>query len=117
VIAYSLIFSSEGIRHPLPSGSELFTGKASPSTGLSRSFSAILRLQFAEATRYNPHGIRIFVFFITQLFLRLGITFLLSRMDQLHFQRLLYADLLVSAALFLTLFWPFFTHLFRQFST
>ena len=73
---YAGVFSAGGRRYPVPSFYELATGEISPSSGLSRSFSETVRLNFRKAEAYHPHGIRLFLFFFVQFFLRMLFTIL-----------------------------------------
>ena len=108
VIAYSGIFDAESHKHPLPPGS-MIVGQEQPvaSTGLSRSFSAIVRLQFSRARSYNPYGLRIFSFFMLQLLMRISVLLIIryARMDIRH--KLIPADIVLSVILFVVLFFPF----------
>ena len=70
IFIYSGIFSAEKNNHPIKSACEVMTGKPCKSTGLSRSFSKIVRLEFESAKSYNKYGLRVFAFFLTQLFMR-----------------------------------------------
>jgi hypothetical protein len=107
ILAYSALFSPERNNHPIPSGSRFFSSATVPSTGLSRSFSAIMRFRFHDAHRFNPHGIRLFLFFFMQLFMRIGALWLASRLPERSLKALYYADALLSATLFIACFWPF----------
>jgi len=109
ILAYSALFSPEKKNHPIPSGSRYISGKPVPSTGLSRSFSAIVRFRFDDARRYNPHGIRLFLFFFMQVFMRIAGLVLVSRLPERSLTTLFYADALVSGALFIACFWPLLT--------
>lgn len=110
VFAYSLYYGGERI-HPVPSASELLTGETSISTGLSRSFSAIIRFDFEKARSLNPYGIRIFLCFLVQLFMRFGGFFL---GDLKNRQNIIIADILLSALIFIILFWPFLIAVFQS---
>jgi hypothetical protein len=107
IMAYSALFSPEKKNHPIPSGSRFLSNTAVPSTGLSRSFSAIMRFRFHDAHRYNPHGIRVFLFFFIQIFMRVVALVLVSRVPERSLKTFFYADAGVSAALFVACFWPF----------
>ncbi len=102
MISYSGIFSVSGLIHPL----KTIYSFPVVSTGLSRSFSEIVRGNFYEANQYNRFGIRIFTFFIIQLFLRLLISFLLF-IKMFSKNTLLFADILITVLLFLWAFVPF----------
>jgi len=104
VFVYSFLFGPER-QHPIPSGSVIFHGD-SPSTGLSRSFSAIVRFEFAEAKAWNPYGIRIFLFFFIQLLMRVG-GYVLTGMTSTKRSLLIFSDVILTLALFIIAFWPF----------
>ena len=114
VILYSLVFSASGDNHPIPSGSQLVAGKTSISTGLSRSFSSIVRFDLESARRYNPFGIRIFVFFLLQLLMRLAAIMLCYRAVS-WINGYAWADAAVTIFLFGIFFYPFFVGLTKQF--
>src|SRR5512133_1625777 len=71
VMIYSLVFSPKENKFPVVCQHQLLTGKPCPTCGLSHSFSSMVRLQWKEAGEFNPFGIRIFLFFFIQFFLRL----------------------------------------------
>jgi hypothetical protein len=73
IMLYSGIFSTEKANHPIPCFITVITGHTCPGCGLSRSFSAIIRLQFNKAYELNKEGPGIFLFFLIQLMLRLAI--------------------------------------------
>lgn len=105
ILLYSGIFSTEKSGYPVPSVYTELTGHESVSTGLSHSFSEIIRLNFRKAHEYNPYGIRIFLFFIVQLFLR--INFLMIARRRVYDVSLITLDIVLSAGTFLIAFWPF----------
>jgi hypothetical protein len=112
VILYALIFNGS---YPVPSAQSITTQHL-PSSGLSRSFSAIVRFDFEKALQLNPYGIRVFTFFIVQLLLRL-FTFLATRhMTGYRLQRMIIADVAISALLFGICFRPFIEALMHQLS-
>lgn len=106
VILYAGVFSERGRSYPIPSFYERVTGESSPSSGLSRSFSETIRLDFEAAKAYHPHGIRLFSFFFVQFFLRFLFT-LVASTGRRRVGDLVMADALVSGALFVYCFWPF----------
>jgi hypothetical protein len=59
---YSLIFSALADNHPIPSFYTEITGEETISSGLSRSFSDIIRGNFKSANEYNIYGIRVLFF-------------------------------------------------------
>jgi hypothetical protein len=112
VILYALIFNGS---YPVPSA-QVFTTQHLPSSGLSRSFSAIVRFDIKKAVQFNPYGVRIFSFFIVQLLLRL-LTFMMTiRMTDYKLQRMIIMDIVLSVLLFGICFWPFIEVLMVQFA-
>ena len=75
IFIYSGIFSTEKDNHPVSSFYPEAMSKESPTKGLSRSFSEIIRGHFKEARQWNEYGIPVFFFFFTQLILRLVLNF------------------------------------------
>ncbi|MFO7370394.1 MAG: hypothetical protein R6X09_09010 [Bacteroidales bacterium] len=109
VFGYSLFFGTSGREHPLPSGSAIFTGEPSVSTGLSRSFSALMHFDMERARFYNRHGTRIFLFFLIQLAMRTGALVFCVHAEAGEKQYMVRMDILLSALLFVISFWPFLT--------
>jgi hypothetical protein len=105
IFIYSGIFSYEKANHPIPSNIKTITGKETTSTGLSRSFSAILRFQFDKAKSYNQNSIRVFLFFFLEFIIRVG----LIPLSQLKISRklLIIGDITVTAIIFIIAFSPF----------
>lgn len=103
IFVYSGIFSAENNRYPIPSFYERVTGLKSPTSGLSRSFSEIVRGRFNLARSYNASGIPIFAFFLIQLLLRAFTSLLITR---LHFRTRIVAipDIIASILLFIYCF-------------
>lgn len=101
VFIYSGIFSPEKANHPIPSGYTILTGKPTKSTGLSRAFSAIMQLEFNKALRYNKESLKIFSFFIIQLFLRFIFTLTYARWKS---RKVITADIILSVLLFICCF-------------
>jgi len=112
---YALLFSPEKQRHPISSGSLLLSDQPTISTGLSRSFSAAVRLDFTAAKNYNPFGIRIFLFFFTQFLMRLLALYLVMYIPDRALHALFWSDSIISVALFLISFWPFLSELSASF--
>jgi len=103
IFAYSLFYGGEKT-HPIPSAMDFLTGQASVSTGLSRSFSAIVRFDFSAARAYNPYGLRIFMFFLIQMVMRIS-GFMIA--GHLKRNRIINLDIVISIAMFIVFFWPF----------
>ena len=115
IFIYSLVFSEEGIPYPIPSGT-IVTGNGEQviSTGLSRSFSSIMRFNFDRARHYNIYGLQIFTFFLVQLALRILMLLLPYNKWQHGKDLLILGDVLVSVILFVVFFSPFIAATFRQ---
>jgi|SRR6056297_1110913 len=104
VFIYSGIFSAQKENHPIPSNSGLIYGKTTPSTGLSRAFSEIVRLNFHKAKEYNEHSVDVFMFFFLQFFLRLGFTEVSLRMKRKQLNFLVFTDAIFSVGMFIYCF-------------
>lgn len=105
VLLYSGIFSSDKANYPVKSAYTVMTGNESISSGLSSSFSEIMRLNFKRAHDYNPYGIRIFLFFLVQLFFRINFFIIAKKSSQIP--ALIIMDIALSLGVFLITFWPF----------
>jgi hypothetical protein len=79
VIIYSGFFSPVKDNYPVPCVHELATGQPCPSCGLSHSFSYIVRGDLQQATEWNRYGIRVFLFFLFQLVMRVSMIFTLRK--------------------------------------
>lgn len=115
IIIILSIFTYSWFLSPLsfPSNYTLITGNESVSTGLTRSFSEILRFNFYKANEYNVFGLRVFLFFFLQLILR--IFSLVSLFGIAHkLKQILIIDILFSGILFLYSFFPFYIRLFTM---
>ena len=108
IFIYSGIFSAKKENHPIKSACESITGKSCKSVGLSRSFSEIVRFKFASAKYYNKNGIKVFLFFLIQFFLRFTVSFFLyiRIFKQKH---ILVLDSIFSTGLYLYCFWGIIT--------
>ena len=79
ILLYSGIFPPEEGSHPIPSQYSRVSEGSTASTGMSRAFSAIVRLQFGQAKKFNPNSLVVFAFFFGQLWLRVLFFMLNSR--------------------------------------
>ena len=117
VIAYSGIFSPEKNNYPVVCIHEKLSGETCFSCGLSHSFSLILRGRIGEAYEWNQYGMRVFLFFISQLIFRLDFLRLSIKHPGNRKQLIIY-DSISSGVIFLISFWPFlasiFTNVFQQ---
>lgn len=106
VFAYSGFFSPEKNNYPVECIHEKLTGEPCVSCGLSHSFSLILRGRIAEAYEWNIYGVRVFIFFASQLIMRILFSiFYLSNPGT--GKQLITYDIFVSAMLFIVCFLPF----------
>lgn len=114
IVLYSLLF--RGNNHPIPALFTQITGLIPPSKGLSASFSEIARGNLEAAALLNPYGLRIFAFFIIQLFTRVLVSIAIEG-GWLKFHQILIIDSTYSIALFGFCFAPligYTIHLFTQ---
>jgi len=108
IFIYSGIFSAEKNNHPIPSACEKFTGEPCKSTGLSRSFSEIVRFNFQRAQNYNQYGIKIFSFFLIEFLLRFIISFLIYKRSK-QIKPIIFFDAVFSTTLYIYCFWGLIT--------
>lgn len=116
IFVYSGLFSPEESKHPIPSFYTQITNKNSPSTGLSRSFSAIIRGDIQLARTFNSTGPQLFLFFLTQLVFRI-VSILLIKKNSPLLKPYVVTDIILSILGFYLAFKPFifFTlELFKQ---
>ncbi len=113
VFIYSGIFSASSDRYPIPSFYTNLTGKTTVSSGLSRSFSEIIRGRIESSKSYNRFGLGIFTFFLIQLLMRIFI--LISYQKLYKYERMVVlADSILSGILFLLFFSPFLIAAYQE---
>lgn len=112
VFIYSLIFSPEKDNYPVVCIHERITGEPCVSCGMSHSFSLIVRGRIAEAQQYNIYGLRVFLFFAAQLFMRIYFSLLYVRSAGIRRNLIIY-DIAGSVIIFLLAFSQFFLWLIR----
>jgi hypothetical protein len=106
IIAYSGIFSPEKDNYPIACLHEKLTGEPCFSCGLSHSFSSIVRGRINEAYKWNIYGMRVFLFFLSQLILR--VTFSIYYLKYIYTRKqLILIDCIGSSLIFLISFWLF----------
>lgn len=110
ILAYSGIFSPEKNNYPVICIHEKITGEPCFSCGLSHSFSLILRGRLNEAYLWNVYGMRVFLFFISQLLLRVTYSMFYIRFSETR-RELIIIDCIGSGLIFLISFWPFIANL------
>ena len=113
ILLYSLLF--RGNNHPIPALLTRLTGLVPPSKGLSASFSEIVRGNFISATLLNPNGIRVFSFFVIQLFLRILVSIFIKN-EWIKISRVAIIDIVLTTALFAYCFAPLIAYTFKLFT-
>jgi len=106
IMGYSLFYSPDEERYPVPCVHEKLTGEPCPSCGLSHAFSMIVRGRTEEALEWNRYSMRIFIFFALQFVMRAGLSVVALRSAR-HLRQIAVTDAVVSAVMALTVFWPF----------
>ena len=114
IFIYSGLFSPTKQNHPIPSIYTQITGESSPSTGLSRSFSAIVRGDISASIKHNQFGLQIFLFFAIQLVFRIGL-FLLTNELFSRVEQYIYVDIALSIIGFMLAFRPSISFAFKFF--
>lgn len=119
IFIYSGFFCPAEKNYPVQCIHEQITGQACPSCGLSRSFSYIIRGDFTSARMHNEYGMRIFLFFLFHLVMRLSnIVYLLRK--PLQIRKLIILDSSLAVISFILAFRQFFVYyvdiLFQDFS-
>jgi hypothetical protein len=111
IIAYSGIFSPEKNNYPLVCIHEKLTGQPCVSCGLSHSFSLIVRGRIDEAFKWNIYGLRVFLFFFSQLILRIAFSVFYIKYPNTR-KQLIIIDCIGSGLIFFIAFWPFIASIF-----
>jgi hypothetical protein len=106
VIAYSGIFSPEKNNYPVVCIHEKLTGEPCISCGLSHSFSLLVRGRITEAYQWNIYGMRVFLFFVSQLLLRVLFSVFYLKFSGTR-KQLILTDSIGSGLMFLLAFWPY----------
>ena len=106
IMGYSFFYSPDEEKYPVPCVHQAITGEPCPSCGLSHAFSLIVRGRIDEALQWNSQSIRVFLFFVVQFFMRIGLgawTIMTAR----GLKQITVADATVSSAMTLVAFYPF----------
>ena len=111
IFAYSGFFSPEKDNYPVVCIHEKLTGEPCVSCGLSHSFSLIVRGRIEEAYQWNRYGMRIFLFFASQLILRAVFSIFYLRYPDTR-KQLIIVDCIGSGIIFFVAFWPFIASIF-----
>ena len=112
IMLYSGIFSPEKDNYPVTCIHREITGEPCVSCGLSHSFSLIIRGRINEAYIWNIYGMRVFLFFCSQLFMRIIFSILYIRYPATR-KQLIILDIAGSSVIFLISFWHFFAYLLK----
>ncbi|WP_372755055.1 DUF2752 domain-containing protein [Labilibaculum sp.] len=115
IFIYSGLFSPQKSNHPIPSIYTKITGEKSPSTGLSRSFSALIRGDIQEAKNYNSEALPIFLFFFFQLIFR-SLSSVLIKNNFSALKIYILTDITLSALTFYLTFRPLILFTIKLFS-
>jgi hypothetical protein len=110
VLAYSGIFSPDKNNYPVACINEKLTGTQCFSCGLSHSFSLILRGRVEEAYQWNIYGMKVLLFFVSQLLMRIIFSVYYQKNESLR-NWLIYYDIAMSVLIFTIAFYPFFRQL------
>jgi len=111
IIAYSCIFSPDKNNYPVVCIHQKLTGQPCFSCGLSHSFSLIVRGRINEAYQWNIYGMRVFLFFASQLILRIVFSIFYLKYPDTR-KQLILVDCIGSGIIFLFAFWPFIASIF-----
>jgi hypothetical protein len=114
IIAYSGLFSPDRNNYPVVCLHQKITGMPCFSCGLSHSFSLIVRGRIQEAHQWNIYGMRVFLFFISQLILRIVFSFYYISYPDTR-KHLIIIDSIGSGVMFLLIFWPFIANIVEAF--
>jgi hypothetical protein len=114
IIAYSGFFSPDKNNYPVICLHEKLTGEPCFSCGLSHSFSLIVRGRIDEAYQWNIYGMRVFIFFVSQLILRVVFPIFYLRYPETR-KQLIVIDCIGSGIIFLISFWPFIASIISGF--
>lgn len=114
IITYSGIFSPDKDDYPVVCIHQKITGEPCFSCGLSHSFSLIVRGRIDEAYRWNIYGMRVFIFFFSQLILRIVFSLYYLRYTGMG-KQLIVVDSIGSGMIFLIAFWPFLENIVKGF--
>jgi hypothetical protein len=111
IFVYSAFFSPFTNDYPVPCLHEKLTGESCISCGLSHSFSLILKGRVSEAYNWNLNGMRVFLFFASQLLLRLVFSLFYMKFPDPR-RQLIVTDCIGSGLILLISFWPFIKDIF-----
>lgn len=103
IMIYSGIFSTKGNEHPVKCIHQQITGEKCQTCGISRGFSEVIRFHFKEAQNYNKNSLPVFIFFASQLILRIFLSIFYIKFLSAG-KKIIISDAIVSVVLFLICF-------------
>lgn len=106
IMGYSVFYSPDVEKYPVPCVHEKLTGEQCPSCGLSHAFSLIIRGRVDEATEWNRASVGVFLFFAFQLLLRIVLGLRILMTDR-YIRQISIADSIVSLLAAIAAFFPF----------
>jgi len=106
ILIYSASYPVPTAQYPVTCIHMEVAGKPCPSCGITRSFTAAMHGNFDAARALNANGFKLFVFTVVQLLLRAVVSLVLMR-SSINIKKTAIADAIVSAGLFLYVYYPF----------
>ncbi len=103
IFIYSGLYNPYKNEHPVKCIHEELLGSKCPTCGMSRGFSAIVRLRFTDAMEFQRNSIPVFLFFALQLLMRL-FAIMLVRKSSITLKLITNVDITLSLLLFLITF-------------
>jgi hypothetical protein len=106
IMGYSAFYSPDGNSYPVVCIHEKLTGEPCPSCGLSHAFSLIIRGRVDEALQLNSASLRVFLFFVLQLIMRIALG-IWSLVTDRWLKQITWIDALTSSVMAIFAFYPF----------
>lgn len=103
IFTYSALYSPDKNDHPVKCIHEELLGSKCPTCGMSRGFSAIVRLRISDAVEFQRNSIPVFLFFALQLLMRL-LSVILVEKSAIQLKIITNVDITFSLLLFLITF-------------
>ncbi len=106
IMGYSAFYSPDRNNYPVVCIHEKLTGEPCPSCGLSHAFSLIIRGRVDEALQLNSASLRVFLFFVLQLIMRIAIG-IWNLVTDRWLKQITWIDALTSSVMAIFAFYPF----------
>ena len=106
IMGYSAFYSPDANSYPVVCIHEKLTGEPCPSCGLSHAFSLIIRGRVDEALQMNSASLRVFLFFVLQLIMRIALGIWTMVTDR-WLKQIAWFDALTSSVMTIFAFYPF----------